>query len=102
MPTGRARWIRDDVLPGEELCVQLERPAALRGHIRLADGTGLSARLRVWNAQRCKYVEAGRTGAGGAFLFERLPSGPVTVAVIRPPRVGVPEIVLPLATSPRV
>ncbi|MCR9247311.1 MAG: carboxypeptidase-like regulatory domain-containing protein [bacterium] len=78
---GFARWLRDDVMPGSELAIRLAAPATLRGSVRLPGGAGAPATMRVWDRNRCKYVEAGRTRADGTFEFARLPAGPVTVSV---------------------
>lgn len=77
-----ARWYGEDMVPGDDLRIELQRPCTLRGALRLQDGGApTEGSVRAWNAQRVE-VCAGRTDEHGTFTFDRLPPGDVTIEVI--------------------
>lgn len=83
-----ARWIRNDVLHGPELRVQLAAPATFAGRIVLPDGNGAPASLRAFQSEGIE-LPLGRTDAAGNFRFERLPAGAFQVEVA-PDRAAAP------------
>lgn len=74
------RWIREDVLPGEELHVQLAEPATFRGKVVGPDGVGAPSSLRAFQSDGIR-LPLGRTDEQGQFCFERLPAGAFRVEI---------------------
>jgi len=72
---GHARWRRDDLAPGEQLRIELERPRTFRGRlVRQSTGNGTPGFLRARDADDHTELFRGRTDAEGFFEFARLPA----------------------------
>lgn len=71
-----AFWIREAVVPGEDLPVQLERACVATGQLTHGGtGKGTPGHLRAWLLETRVELFRGRTDGEGRFRFERLPAG---------------------------
>ncbi|MCA8966274.1 MAG: hypothetical protein KDC48_15440, partial [Planctomycetes bacterium] len=70
-----ARWRSEDVVPGDELRIELQPACTFRGRLVLA-GAGTEGKLRAWHPQTHVELFDARTNADGSFVFDRLPPGP--------------------------
>lgn len=73
-----ARWRQDDLVPGDDVRIELEAPGTFRGQLVLA-GTGAptTGSLRAWDRHHTEVFQ-GRTDAEGRFEFTHLPAGGFT------------------------
>lgn len=86
-----ARWCGEDVVPGDELRIELQRPCSVRGTLTFADdGRATTGSVRAWDDRHVE-VFAGRTDDRGAFSFDRVPAGTVHIEVI-PDRAMTPAV----------
>jgi hypothetical protein len=78
---GHAVWRRDELVPGDELRIELAPPCTFRGRLVLAgSGAGVAGELRAWDEKQTELFR-GRTDPAGNFAFERLPAGAFTCDV---------------------
>lgn len=75
---GHAIWRRDELVPGDELRIELAPPCTFRGRLVVAgSGAGVAGELRAWDEKQTELFQ-GRTDPQGNFAFERLPAGAFT------------------------
>lgn len=76
-----ALFLREDCLPGDDIRIELLKPATVTGRLTLADGTPAKAKLRAWHRDSHDTVLIGETDEDGRFHFDRVPPGPLRLDI---------------------